>query len=500
MNKPIYLYKYVNIQTGISILKNLSLRFTQPNQLNDPFEMCAPIVSEDFCKLNCPDTFHTKLPGEEEEQDIIQIQSFDFQNEVLNHISRLYGIACFSTSSKNLLLWSHYANSHQGICIQFVLDNNFFESAKHFEVKYSNKRPVIDTSELYNNYDYLINQMSIKSRDWAYEKEYRFYSLLSGCTRICDTDIYTKTFDMANLGNVVLGYKCNKEDRTKIIKIMESYDKRNRVRQARLSTDVFNLFYDDDIDIEDGYVVGANKGTDNKKNFTLGSNVLVIKDQHLVLYSIKENQTEHEKLSDSKYYFDTGRVFFEESRYFEAIECFKKCYNLNKMETNAAAWVCYYIATSYYDLKDFSEAVIWYKETLQLNEYFIIAYKKLIFAYASRPHLGSLSSAWEKYFIYCSRCIEAGAEEIGVDILIFVAGMYYIYNEYDASLQICKKIKNIDINNTTAIEIEERINKIKITDTYDSNYRLLRPVRLVDNGVELFYYGPNMIGIKHNSY
>ena len=37
-----------------------------------------------------------------------------------------YGIACFTTKNDNTLLWSHYADEHQGICLEF----DFYEEIK----------------------------------------------------------------------------------------------------------------------------------------------------------------------------------------------------------------------------------------------------------------------------------------------------------------------------------------------------------------------------------
>ena len=488
-----YLYKYVNTQTGISILKNLSIRFTQPNQLNDPFEMCAPIITKDITTLNYPDTFFRKLPDEERKLETIQIQSFEFQNEVLSHISRLYGIACFSYSSKNLLLWSHYANSHQGICIQFKVDNNFLKLGEHFKVKYSTNRPMIDTEELYNNYDYLIRQMSQKSKEWAYEKEYRLYSLLSGCMKNGDTDIYTRKFDISNLGSVILGYRCNHNDQKQILRIMKSYNLENNVFQSRLSTDVFNLFYDDDLDIENEYDAAFNHRTGDKKYFIQGSNSLIFKDDHEVFYKIDDFLSIDDQLSEANYYFNNANIFFDRKNYFKAIEFFKKCYHNKNLDEKDLTLACFYIASSYYNLKDYTEAITWYQKTISLNKLFLEAYKKLVFSYAFCPYLGNINRALEDYSACCLALINLDYNDIGVDIFIFVAGIYYNNRNFDASWQLCERAKKIEKDNLSIVELEKKIIFAKSMKINNSNSHIPYPINLEDNGVKIIWSNTNFI-------
>lgn len=497
MKKPIYLYKYVTGLTGINILKNLSIRFTQPNQLNDPFEMCVPIVTKELNENNYPEVLLKKHSDEEDGVETIRVQSSDYQNEVLDYISRLFGVACFSTNPKNLLMWSHYANSHQGICIQFILDEDFLKSCKCFKVKYSKARTILDTTELYNNFDFLIRQMSIKSRDWSYEKEYRFYSTLSNCNKIPNTEIYTRSFGIDNLGSIIMGYKCCPDDKKQIVEIMEAYQRSSSLYQARLSTDEFNLFYDDEIDIDCDYVAGFSSGTGKKKYCILGSNEVTIKDGHSVFYMRNGCENDDKQLSDFEYYLETGIKFFEEDKCFEAIECFKKCCKYKRIENSVLTSLMFYIASSYYKLEDFSEAILWYRRLIELNENYAIVYKKLAFAFAMRPHLGDVNSMLETYFVYCTRAVNAGTTEISLDILLFVAGMYYIYRHYDEAQLVCKRIKTLEIDNPTVNELEEKIKIVKEKQNSDPSYHIYQPVCLEDedNGKKIICYSPNFAGL-----
>jgi hypothetical protein len=54
-------------------------------------------------------------------------------------LSRDTGLLCFSESWDHLLMWSHYANKHQGICLGFDVDDKFVA-----RVEYSDRRIPIE--------------------------------------------------------------------------------------------------------------------------------------------------------------------------------------------------------------------------------------------------------------------------------------------------------------------------------------------------------------------
>ena len=78
---------------------------------------------------------------------------------------------CFSAANDDILMWSHYAQNHHGVCIGFDINSNpVFE--KTAQVRYAKKYPQADyysvTNEQYYEYSLLT-----KSDHWKYEKEWR---------------------------------------------------------------------------------------------------------------------------------------------------------------------------------------------------------------------------------------------------------------------------------------------------------------------------------------
>jgi Protein of unknown function (DUF2971) len=96
-------------------------------------------------------------------------------------LKKSYKICSFSERNDSLLMWSHYADSHKGFCIEYdisVLPYGDHRSRFMFPVVYSPE--IFDaTSNLrykesnnFNNLRYILSAMT-KSTDWSYEKEWR---------------------------------------------------------------------------------------------------------------------------------------------------------------------------------------------------------------------------------------------------------------------------------------------------------------------------------------
>lgn len=99
-------------------------------------------------------------------------------------------IACFTKNGKNSMpMWAHYANNHQGFCVEYDLKDNFQLCASLFPVQYLDQKLDItdilkcriEMAEKNTNPDLFIEALkwisvfccAIKHDSWSYEKEYR---------------------------------------------------------------------------------------------------------------------------------------------------------------------------------------------------------------------------------------------------------------------------------------------------------------------------------------
>lgn len=101
------------------------------------------------------------------------------------------GITCFSRDNANILMWSHYADKHSGVCLGFDIDEQdehlekFFDESKNrhlfphgracrllpIEYVSFDKRPSIDISDEEDSC--LMKILTYKSDLWKYEQEVR---------------------------------------------------------------------------------------------------------------------------------------------------------------------------------------------------------------------------------------------------------------------------------------------------------------------------------------
>lgn len=182
------LYKYVDLCTGMKIVRNPSVKFTHPYNLNDPFEITSSFYESD-----------TRFYSHED-------------NYIKHHkLSVSYGILSLSRAPLNPLMWAHYSRgkrqassksihlgekntAHGGLVIGIDADEaglNHEASniipAKFGSVIYTSTKPV---SRFNNSEDVSINEGIItcfnsnclealqriflyKSKDWSYEEEVR---------------------------------------------------------------------------------------------------------------------------------------------------------------------------------------------------------------------------------------------------------------------------------------------------------------------------------------
>jgi hypothetical protein len=85
-------------------------------------------------------------------------------------------IYCLTPKASNVLMWSHYADNHRGICLEFgVADNPLFRTAA--EVVYREEYPRWVPCDIYDKPGLVMELILTKSRDWCYEEEYRLVSV-----------------------------------------------------------------------------------------------------------------------------------------------------------------------------------------------------------------------------------------------------------------------------------------------------------------------------------
>lgn len=165
--KVIKAFKYRGeFERDLETIKNNQIYAPNEEQLNDPCEMLTD--DQEFLQL-----LHSIERNYGTSSKKIKSEFASFKERILNA-----GVFSLSITNEplNILMWSTYANSHKGFCVEYDLEilTKHNNAVNRFWIKYSNKIPVFKTN-LFNghNNEIIRHFTGYKSKDWKYENEYR---------------------------------------------------------------------------------------------------------------------------------------------------------------------------------------------------------------------------------------------------------------------------------------------------------------------------------------
>lgn len=142
-------YKFNKAPHAISTIQNKRLKVSTSDDLNDPFDLC-PVDTTDPVFANAVGTL-----------------AVGFREK--------YAILCFSRNWDNLLLWSHYGDSHKGVCLGFDISDGEPGINYDTDVLYlPNVLPAPRRREDLN-LDFMGRLLRTKHESWSYEQEVRMY-------------------------------------------------------------------------------------------------------------------------------------------------------------------------------------------------------------------------------------------------------------------------------------------------------------------------------------
>ena len=257
----IFKYREVNENSLKNLLED-SVWLADPSNFNDPYdcahtvdfshiqkEESATIVSR-FLEANKVSSTFTEEQREQlinskepynclvdilmsdessEKREAIKIALNEVQSQIhadmaisnSKYISSSFKLCSFSERKDSMLMWAHYANYHQGFCIEYDLTS----------LPYSDYRrrflyPTIYSDQMFDATDHILKGVDdeqfnnlhlslaalIKAKDWEYEKEWR----LVFANGIFETE---RAYHIGKPKMVYLGTKISKEHQEELIDI-----------------------------------------------------------------------------------------------------------------------------------------------------------------------------------------------------------------------------------------------------------------------------------------
>jgi hypothetical protein len=234
------------------ILTKSELYWASPLSFNDPFD-CAPVhvlagsrVKKELAirriiRNGMPFLSRHEVKARTLEAMLRPPQAIeDMMSELQARFMANTGVCCLSTIPDNILMWSHYADSHRGICLRFTaeakrsaypnLDDLHFELS--FPVQYSDLRPEINILWK-DRTDLLEKMLLIKADFWSYEHEWRMFRSNAGPG--------THKFPSQCLDGIIFGARSTADDGKMVGKWLKDRQHPVKMYQANFSKKFFRL-------------------------------------------------------------------------------------------------------------------------------------------------------------------------------------------------------------------------------------------------------------------
>jgi len=231
---PSFLYKYRSLAPGNAreftrdIIVNNRLWFAQASSFNDPFDSypfltldSTPEQYEAYVR-HIVSTAQTEASEAERQQVFVHLMGLT-PEEIARQLHQASGlhlqgmaVCCLSAVNDQVLMWSHYADSHAGVCLRFRTRPLLAEVPDlAYRVSYSADRPVVNRATAPEDYDGLFDAMLVKADFWEYEQEYRLFrrELLRGAGH--------EAFSPDRLDGVIFGARCTPTDQALVRRWVE---------------------------------------------------------------------------------------------------------------------------------------------------------------------------------------------------------------------------------------------------------------------------------------
>lgn len=193
-------YKYrAYTKRNIKALKNNQLYAASIASLNDIQEAKYLIDNQQFNLI-----------------DAILPNSKHKPTKILNSFietAKDFGIFSLSKTYNSNLLWAHYANSHNGFCIEYdieMLKQYPLKTEAFLDVLYEKNIPIVNIKDFTDEKILVQKLFATKSIDWQYEEEFRIITGRQG---------FYSHYSMA-IKSIYFGYKINERSIKLIMRLL----------------------------------------------------------------------------------------------------------------------------------------------------------------------------------------------------------------------------------------------------------------------------------------
>jgi hypothetical protein len=204
-NLPPHLYRYRSVSLKADGTDKLRPTLDREiSALTEPYVWCA-----EFTKLNDP------MEGFYKPSSSLRNRSNFVKLFRLIHSKKIkVGIASFSDTKENELMWTHYAGNYSGICIEYYSDRLLRALPSEVDLirmGYDDVPPRISARDMRQAEEAARKIFSQKKFNWAYEREWRVLGPV-GKVKICEKDV---------VRSIYLGSRINYRHRQRIARVFK---------------------------------------------------------------------------------------------------------------------------------------------------------------------------------------------------------------------------------------------------------------------------------------
>ena len=215
-------YKFLNAEFGLKSLRERRLKQSRINELNDPFELTPYDITD----------------------PAIRGAFLATRNDM--HENR--GVLCFSADWNDPVIWAHYSDKHQGLCLGFEIprimgnpDTDESDYVKYIDDPLSFPPNLLELTES-ERLAIMRKALYTKFKHWQYEHEIRVWAPLQHE----ENGLYFLEFDQKlRIVEVIIGARC-KVPRSEIIKALGAAEIDVKILKARAAYDRFQMVEDKD--------------------------------------------------------------------------------------------------------------------------------------------------------------------------------------------------------------------------------------------------------------
>lgn len=224
VNLPENLYKFLPLKPDFSeeIQVNGAKRF------KNGFDALEDILVKNKIYYSRPKYFNDPF---EFDGVILKISQYDQDRKSAYDLLHRLGYISFSKHNDRILMWSHYADAHRGVCLRFkCVDDPFYSENGAGRVVDVNYGDDIIEKNILRDSNSAFSKMSRKARCWSYENEFRTFKVPSSVK--ADDASGSHNFNSKLVDAVYFGLKTGKEEIQKVKAIVESAKHKIELYQA----------------------------------------------------------------------------------------------------------------------------------------------------------------------------------------------------------------------------------------------------------------------------